>query len=119
MLEQWNNIFRAIREIELNSFPDKVLWSLTKNKQFATKSTYMWLERVFSGANNKWLWKAKIPLKIKIFMCQLFRNAILTRDNMRKRKWLGNPTCSFCDCTETATHIFWLSYGKSRVGHYW
>lgn len=105
MLEQWNNISQAIHEIELNSLPDKVLWSLTKNKQFTTKSTYMWLECALCGANNKWLWKAKTPLKIKIFMGQLFRNAILTRDNMRKRQWLGNPTCSFCYSIETVNHI--------------
>jgi hypothetical protein len=46
---------------------------------------YTFLEKMIAGANYyKWIWLAKIPLKIKISMWQLFQNAIVTRDNMRK-----------------------------------
>jgi hypothetical protein len=45
-------------------------------------------------------------LKIKIFLWQLFQNAILTRDNLKKRKWGGSPLCSFCQQEETMTHLF-------------
>uniref|UniRef100_A0A453D481 Reverse transcriptase zinc-binding domain-containing protein n=1 Tax=Aegilops tauschii subsp. strangulata TaxID=200361 RepID=A0A453D481_AEGTS len=54
------------------------------------------------GPNYKMVWKAPIPLKIKIFLWQLFQNAVPTRDNMRIRKWHGNPVCSFCTDIETA-----------------
>uniref|UniRef100_A0A452ZJW9 Reverse transcriptase zinc-binding domain-containing protein n=1 Tax=Aegilops tauschii subsp. strangulata TaxID=200361 RepID=A0A452ZJW9_AEGTS len=54
------------------------------------------------GPNYKMVWKAPIPLKIKIFLWQLFQNAVLTRDNMRIRNWPGNPVCSFCTDIETA-----------------
>jgi hypothetical protein len=36
------------------------------------------------GPNNSWIWKAKVHLKIKIFMWQLCYDAILTRDNLKK-----------------------------------
>ena len=39
-------------------------------------------------------------------MWQVFWNAIPTRDNIRKKKWPGNPTCSFCDQVETVDHLF-------------
>lgn len=54
-------------------------------------------------------------------MWQLGRNSILTRDNLKKRNWLGNPTCSFCNSMETAQHLFfWCSMAKAVwgiVGH--
>jgi hypothetical protein len=33
-------------------------------------------------------------------------DAILTKDNLRKRKWQGNPDCAFCDEEETIAHLF-------------
>ena len=41
------------------------------------------------------IWKAIIPLKIKVFLWQLYQDAIQTRDNMRKRNWPRNSRCSF------------------------
>jgi hypothetical protein len=41
-------------------------------------------------------------------MWQIFRNAILTRDNMKRRKWPGNPVCSFCLHNESIEHLFFL-----------
>lgn len=52
------------------------------------------------------IWKAKIPYKIKIFLWLLEQGATLTKDNMLKRKWVGDPTCRFCDNVETLDHLF-------------
>ena len=38
----------------------------------------------------------------KISMWQLFQNAVLTHDNMRKKSWSGSPLCSYCDRIKTA-----------------
>lgn len=35
-----------------------------------------------------------------------FKNRILTRVNLRKRGWEGDPSCVFCSCNETANHLF-------------
>jgi hypothetical protein len=108
-------------QINLNASPDVVKWSLGKSEIFSTKSIYQFLERNISGPHNKWIWKANIPLKIKVFMWQVFQDAILTRENMRKRNWLGAPLCSFCGAVETSNHLFfqcsiakitWGSLGK-------
>uniref|UniRef100_A0A452ZUF0 Reverse transcriptase zinc-binding domain-containing protein n=1 Tax=Aegilops tauschii subsp. strangulata TaxID=200361 RepID=A0A452ZUF0_AEGTS len=58
------------------------------------------------GCDYKWIWESKIPLKIQIFLWQLFQDAILTRDVMSRRKWAGNSTCSFCSERETSQHLF-------------
>lgn len=39
-------------------------------------------------------------------MWQLSQNANLTRDNMIKRKWMGNILCSYCNEPENANHLF-------------
>jgi hypothetical protein len=56
--------------------------------------------------HNSYLWKIKIPLKIKVFLWLLYREAILTKDNLVKRSWHGNEMCSFCNNSETIQHLF-------------
>ena len=55
---------------------------------------------------KKYIWKIKVPLKIKIFMWFLYSKVILTKDNLAKRNWNGDKCCSFCDSQETIQHLF-------------
>jgi hypothetical protein len=55
---------------------------------------------------NSYLWKIKIPLKIKVFLWLLYREAILIKDNLVKRNWHENEACSFCHNPETIQHLF-------------
>ena len=104
--DQWEWVVSEAKKYTLNDILDTVFWKLCRNKRLTTKSVYNWLERDLAGPNYKWIWKTSIPLKIKIFLWQLFQNDVLTRDNLRKRKWPGNPVCSFCTNMETANHLF-------------
>jgi len=54
----------------------------------------------------KHLWKAKIPLKIKIWFWLIWHNAIPSKDNMKRRKWNGDTLCRFCDQEESIGHLF-------------
>jgi hypothetical protein len=63
-------------------------------------------ERNIAGAQNKWIWKAKVPLKLKVFLWQLCQDVVLTRENMKKRNWPGAPRCSFCNLLESNNHLF-------------
>lgn len=83
----------------------EALWSFSANNKFSVKSLYEHLTRSYSGPNYKLIWKVKIPLKIKIFMWLVAQSAILTKDNMEKRKWQGDPTCYFCNSTESVDHL--------------
>jgi hypothetical protein len=58
------------------------------------------------GYITKKIWKGKIPAKIKIFMWLMTNEAILTKDNLIKRKWKGDPDCYFCSHPETISHPF-------------
>ncbi|TVU01395.1 hypothetical protein EJB05_53164, partial [Eragrostis curvula] len=55
--------------------------------------------------NSKILDPLLIPEKVKIFLWLIENGAILTKDNMIKRKWQGDPTCYFCQQPETIDHL--------------
>lgn len=55
--------------------------------------------------NFKYLWKAKIPPKIKFWLWLILHNSIATKD-MYRRGWRGDIKCRFCDENETINHLF-------------
>ena len=92
--------------VALGDGKDKPWWKLCKNGKFTVKSMYKKLSSSGVDRSFKFLWKAAIPLKIKIWLWLIWHNAIATKDNMRKRKWEGNYTCRFCPLDETISHLF-------------
>jgi hypothetical protein len=54
----------------------------------------------------KFLWKSKLPQKIKIFIWLVVRNKILTKDNLKKRNRKGSQECCFCGGDESINHLF-------------
>lgn len=85
---------------------DKPVWKWGKNGLFSVKTMYNHMCRNDVGANECFIWKAKLPLKIKIFIWLVLRNAIPTRDNLARRRWQGSTRCSFCEEEETILHLF-------------
>ena len=55
---------------------------------------------------HKYIWKLKIPLKIKIFLWYLLKGVLLTKDNLAKKNWDGSHKYYFCNCNETIQHLF-------------
>ena len=58
------------------------------------------------GYPYKFMWKTKIPQKIKIFLWLAIRNSILTKVNLVRRGWKGPVSCHFCGAVETIDHLF-------------
>jgi hypothetical protein len=56
--------------------------------------------------NKSYHWKIKIPLKIRVLLWLLYREAIVTKDNIVKRNWHGNVMCCFCNNYKTIQHLF-------------
>jgi hypothetical protein len=103
--KQWEHITSELSKISLNDSDDIVLWRFGKKCHFSVKSMYDMLTVNDSGSYFKKIWKSKIPNKIKIFMWLVVNDAILTKDNMIRRKWQGDPKCSFCSMNESAPHL--------------
>ena len=100
---------------------DFVSWHLKKSGVFSVRSAYykQWEETYVSKDSNpngisgsaqhpgwKKLWSLKIPSKIKIFLCQLSQDCLLTRQVMKLRRLPRDPKCSFRDNIESSRHLF-------------
>ena len=85
-----------------------VAWKWNSKGLFTTKSVYDHLSCGHSRRCFKHIWKSKLPYKIKIFTWLLENKVILTKDNLLKKKWPGDPTCSFCSQVESMDHLFFL-----------
>ena len=79
---------------------------LTSTGIFSVKSMYLYLLNNQPHFLSKYIWKIKVPLKIKIFMLLLQRRVILTKDNLAKWNWNGDQGCCFCDHNESINHLF-------------
>jgi hypothetical protein len=102
---EWGKIQSDASKSQLDDGHDIASWKLESRGNFSVKSTYNALTCSDGGSSFKEIWKGKIPAKIKIFMWLVANNAILTKDNMIKRNWKGDPSCYFCQQPETVTHL--------------
>jgi hypothetical protein len=102
----WEKIMRDVDKVRLKDDNDLVLWQLGGKGKFSVSSVYNALSTNDSGPYHKMIWKGKIPAKIKNFLWLVTNNAILTKDNLIKRKWTGSPICHFCDEEENISHLF-------------
>jgi hypothetical protein len=69
--------------VNLNDRKDSFIW--TANKNFSVKNMYNDVVLRAGTPVSCWVWKAKIPLKIKIFLWYLRNGVVLTKDNLVKR----------------------------------
>jgi hypothetical protein len=104
--DQWRELQNLLCIVALNSENDKPVWKWSKNGHFSVKSLYEHL--CINGIDRSFrhLWKAKIPLKIKVWLWLIWHNAIATKDNMVKRNWTGNTKCRLSECEEPIHHLF-------------
>jgi hypothetical protein len=102
----WLQLCRKLMTVNLNDEQDLFVWELTTNGKFTVKSMYEDLMSDNTPYLRKYLWKVKVPLKIKIFMWFLSNKVLLTKDNLAKRNWNGCTKCVFCGEQETVEHLF-------------
>ena len=100
------HMVERLMSVSLANEPDSFIWRLTTNGLFSVKSLYADLLHGSTRFLRKYLWKLKVPLKIKIFLWFLNRKVILTKDNLIRRKWNGCKKCVFCDTDESIEHLF-------------
>jgi hypothetical protein len=106
LFEHWMEIVDKAFQFNYQNVGDIVSWRWAGKKSFTTKSVYNHLTSDEKGDNYKHIWKSRIPYKIKTFTGLMENNAILTKDNIIKRKWTGDPTCLFCNQAESLEHLF-------------
>jgi hypothetical protein len=103
--QEWDEILKDASVFQLEDEPDMASWKLENIGKFSVKSTYNALTSSDGGPHFKYIWKVKIPPKIKIFLWLVANDVILTKDNMVKQNWKGEPSCYFCRQPETVNHL--------------
>jgi len=105
LILKWNKNVEDASAILLDSDQDVVSWKLENSGKLSVKSTYNALTSSEGGPTFKYIWKGKIPPKIKILLCLVANIAILTKGDMIKRNWNWDPICYFCQQHESVTHL--------------
>jgi hypothetical protein len=109
---RWLHLCRHLMDVQMSSQPYAFVWKLTNSGSFTVKSLYLHYMNDHTVFLKKYIWKMKVPFKIRIFIWFLYRRVLLTKDNLVKRKWQGSKMCYFYDQEETIQHLFILSVGK-------
>jgi hypothetical protein len=91
----WNSLVLRMVNVHLNDQDDILRWSLIKMGQFSTRSMYNAILNLNILPNLRFLWKIKIPLKVKIFLWFLFSGVTLMKDNLVRRNWHGSENVVF------------------------
>jgi hypothetical protein len=99
--DQWYCLVAALNNVILTGEVDASIWKWSPKKKFTVKLVYDYLSRDVVRPQFREIWSSRFPEKIKIFMWLLEQKAILTKDNMIKRKWQGAPGCYFCQPLKT------------------
>ena len=86
----WNNLVAIVSNIQLSNERHTFTWDLHRHGVFSVRSMYQYLMNLDTPFSNKFIWKLKLPLKIRIFLWYVQRGVILTKDNLAKRNWFGN-----------------------------
>lgn len=98
--QEWDSLRTRLNAVTLGASPDEVSWCLSASRQFSVKSMYEKLTQSPMLDVVRGLWKAALPLKVKIFLRQLFRNRVPTSINVAK------SVCAVCSEPEGANHVF-------------
>jgi hypothetical protein len=88
-IEEWTELQKILEGVQFDSIKeDLVKWVLDKSNQYTTKSLYHFLTH--GGVRDQlciMIWKCKIPLKIKVFLWQLFHDKLQAAVVIKKRGW--------------------------------
>jgi hypothetical protein len=83
---EWSELRTLIDGMSLTQAPDNVKWIFEKSGEFSTATLYR--ELTFTRIINKWMMnilRAKLPLKIKIFLWQVCNDKVQSAEQLKKK----------------------------------
>lgn len=90
-----------MHDISLSDYDDSTIWWWNNNGRFSVRSANNFL--IYDGVKDCkifYLWKLKVPLKIKLFMWLAARNRVLIADTPAKRGWYSPSIRVLCSTNE-------------------
>jgi hypothetical protein len=116
-LVEWHNVAQIVNVVLLDS-ADTCVWNLTHSGSFTVRTMYLHFLNSQPPFRHKFIWKLRIPLKIKIFLLFPKRGVVLTKDNLAKKNWKGSEKCDTVNLDETIQPLPWLPFCKNGLEDY-
>jgi hypothetical protein len=92
-LAQWEEMLTEMRFVSIQEGHDGIRWCLEKSGQYKTRSMYRFLiHRGVLNMHMRRVWKARLPMKLKVFMWQVFQDKLQTGGNLRNGIGKGMET---------------------------
>lgn len=104
-----------------NSNEDKLIWNLTNNDLFTTKSAYSFIDSNWKSTLEQedhfgWIRKLRVPSKIKFFTWILHHNMLSIGQYLHHIGLNINPNYSFCEnVVKDINHIFFECINAKRL----
>jgi hypothetical protein len=95
-LESWSALREELALCNLSEGQDRVSWALEPSGLFSVNSMYNHLLQGAAWPCAKFIWKAKLPLKIKIFTWQLAINRLPCSEQINHRFGPSDGLCVLC-----------------------
>jgi hypothetical protein len=114
-LREWLELMGKINNVSLDNGRDMFRCDLNITGTFSVRSMYLHLLNQHAPFRHKFIWKLKIPFKIKIFLWYLERGIILTKDNLGRKNWKGSQKCFFCNANETIKHLLFDCHHAKQI----
>jgi hypothetical protein len=76
---EWSELQGLMSSVCMTTQEDEITWGLSSSKTFSTRSLYRFLTN--GGIDSKLtqkIWKCKVPMKIKVFLWQIFQDRLQT-----------------------------------------
>jgi hypothetical protein len=85
--DRWVDLVTRVMSVQRTDSEDTFRWNLTNSGSFTVKSMYLDLLNDHTMYLKKYIWKIKVPLKIRIFIWFFHKKVIFTKDNLKKKNW--------------------------------
>jgi hypothetical protein len=95
--QSWDELLSDLKKYSHTHGRDEVVWALDKSRSYTTKSLYRFItDGGIRKSIYETLWKCKIPLRIKVFLWQVYNRKIQAVVVLKERDWKGSERCSLC-----------------------
>jgi hypothetical protein len=103
---EWSELQGLMSSVCMTTQEDEITWGLSSSKTFSTRSLYRFLTN--GGIDSKLtqkIWKCKVPMKIKVFLWQIFQDRLQTVIQLKEREWKDSEHCVLCGENEDVDHL--------------
>jgi hypothetical protein len=103
----WLEVVQLASTIVLKDEEDELVWKFSSSGIYNSQSLYKIINfRGVVPVHVPRIWELHVPPRVHFFLWLLFKNKVLTRDNLAIRQQVDDKTFPFCEELETSHHLF-------------